>query len=99
MPNFLLYDNEPYDIIRAGKVKKQTLITTEKPLPPPPTPQHELLPFPESPITILVETNTAPIRTPKKRAPTKVNESEKGRQRGIRKKITLRDRGNFGKYG
>ena len=88
MPNFLHYDNEPYEIIHAGKVKKQT-ITTEKPIPPPPTPQHELLPFPESPITILVETNTPPIRTPKKRAPSEVNESEKGKQRRIRKKLRI----------
>ena len=89
MPNFLHYDNEPYEIIHAGKVKKQTIITTEKPIPPPPTPQHTLLPFPESPITIFVETNTPPIRTPKKRAPTEVNESEKGKQRRIRKKLRI----------
>ena len=96
MPEFLLYDNEKYEIIHATKVRKKIKITTEEAKTPPPAPPNttemELLPFPESPITIIfenntppiLETNTPPIRTPKTRetrASTDIVESRRRKKR------------------
>ena len=104
MPEFLLYDNEKYEIIHATKVRKKIKITTEEAKTPPPAPPNttemELLPFPESSMTIdfenntppILETNTPPIRTPKTRetrAPTDIDESRRRKKRTVRKDLRI----------
>ena len=105
MLEFLLYDNEKYEIIHATKVRKKNKITTEEAKTPPPAPPNTtemelLLPFPESSMTIIfenntppiLETNTPPIRTPKTRetrAPTDIDESRRRKKRTVRKDLRI----------
>ena len=84
------------------KSEKKIKITTEeaKTPPPPNTTEMELLPFPESSMTIIfenntppiLETNTPPIRTPKTRetrAPTDIDESRRRKKRTVRKDLRI----------
>ena len=105
MSEFLLYDNEKYEIIHATKVRKKIKITTEEAKTPPPAPPNttemELLPFPESSMTIIfenntppiLETNTPPIRTTPKtretRAPTDIDENSRRKKRTVRKDLRI----------
>ena len=97
MPDHLTYEQQHYEVIYQGKTK-QIPITKVQTAPPPKktktdTPAKEQLPFPDSPITVILETQTPPIRTPKNRetgAPTRVIESRKGEKRTIRKRLRLR---------
>ena len=90
MPDNVLYEDQHFEVIYPGKTRpvpkvkppppKQTAETTEVAKPPiqkqPDVSEKESLPFPDSPITIILEK-----RTPRNRETTDVDESNKGRKR------------------
>ena len=95
MPDQLTYEHQHYEVIYQGKSKQKPTAIVETAPPPKKktdTPAKEQLPFPDSPITIILETQTPTIRTPKNRetgAPTRVIESRKGEKRTIRKRLRI----------